>query len=285
MSAFRKGFFLLGLFLLVFSCRSNPPYDQESPLEQLRADHTGKLRDQFFREHQDERDKMVDGVIAKNKGVPITDPRVIRALRKVPRHAFLTVRYLVENRAYIDRPVSIGYGFQTMTGPSEVAIMMQLLGVKPGEKVLEIGTGSSYQAALLAEITSHVYSIEIIKQLGQEAAERLKLLGYTTVQTRIGDGYFGWPQAAPFDAIIVTCAAGHIPPPLLSQLANGGRMVIPVGSPNQLQRLIFVTKDSEGNLKTEDRMPIRFVPMTGSSQPGNNFDILRALPPAGTNRK
>jgi protein-L-isoaspartate(D-aspartate) O-methyltransferase len=139
---------------------------------------------------------------------------------------------------------------------------MQLLAVKQNEKVLEIGTGSGYQASLLAEITPHVYSIEIIKELGEEGADRIHLLGYTSVQTRIADGYNGWPEAAPFDAIIVTCASGHVPPPLLSQLAPNGRMVIPIGNPHQVQRLILITKDANGELKTEDRMPVRFVPMT-----------------------
>ena len=209
---------------------------------------------------------MVDEVIRKAKEVPITEPTVISALRRMPRHAFLTVRHLVENRAYIDRPMSIGYGFQTISNPSIVATMMQLLKIRPGEKVLEIGTGSGYQAALLAEITPHVYTIEIIRGLAQEGADRLRLLGYDEVQTRAGDGYYGWQEAAPFDAIIVTCAAGHIPPPLLAQLVPGGRMVIPVGNPYQIQRLIFVTKDADGKIKTEDRMPVRFVPMTGAVQ-------------------
>lgn len=250
--------------VLVAACRQVPG-EEASPLDELRADRSGRVRERLFSERQADRDRLVDEVIAKAREIPITDARTIAALRKVPRHAFLTLRYLVEKRSYIDRPLSIGYGFQTISQPSIVATMMQLLELAPGEKVLEIGTGSGYQAALLAEITPHVYSIEIIKPLAKEGSDRLRLLGYESVKTRVGDGYHGWPEAAPFDAVIVTCAAGHIPPPLLAQLAPGGRMVIPVGDPNQIQRLILVTKSPTGEVKTEDKMPVRFVPMRGGA--------------------
>jgi len=252
--------------LFIAACQSDPnAYD--SPLDRLRADKSGnKVRSQLFQERQKERDAMVQLIIDEAKEVPITDPLVIAALRKIPRHAFLSLEYLVEKRAYINRPMSIGYGFQTISQPSVVASMMQLLAVKPNEKVLEIGTGSGYQAALLAEITPNVYSIEIIKALGAEGSDRVHLLGYPTVKTRNGDGYYGWPEAAPFDAIIVTCAAGHIPPPLISQLAPKGRMIIPIGNPHQVQRLILISKDEKGELKIEDRMPVRFVPMTRTTR-------------------
>jgi protein-L-isoaspartate(D-aspartate) O-methyltransferase len=257
-----RGLWVLIAALALANCRSDHK-TYETPLDRLRADKTGKtVREELFQERKKERDAMVQTIIDESKEVPITDPLVIGSMRKIPRHAFLSVEYLVEKRAYINRPMSIGYGFQTISQPSVVAAMMQLLAVKPNEKVLEIGTGSGYQASLLAEITPNVFSIEIIKELSTEATDRVHLLGYSSVQTRIGDGYYGWPDAAPFDVIIVTCAAGHIPPPLLSQLAPNGRMVIPVGNPHQVQRLILVTKDANGELKTEDRMPVRFVRMT-----------------------
>jgi len=257
-------------FVLALSACTKRPSAYLSPLDRLRADPSGKVRKELFAERQPERDAMVNEVLAKAKEIPITDPAVIAAMRRMPRHAFLSLRYLVEKRAYIDRPISIGYGFQTISNPSIVATMMQLLELKPNQKILEIGTGSGYQASLLAEITPNVYTIEIIKQLAQEGDDRIHLLGYEGVHTRIGDGYYGWPEAAPFDSIIVTCAAGHIPPPLLAQLAPGGRMVIPVGNPYQVQRLIFVTKDQDGKIRTEDRMPVRFVPMTGTVQRTGN---------------
>lgn len=255
----------LALVLLGPRCANSPePY--ASPLARLRADPSGRVRRQLFAERQAERNAMVDAVLRKATEVPITDPATIAAMRRVPRHAFLNVRHLVEVRAYIDRPLSIGYGFQTISDPSVVAAMMQLLDLRRDSKVLEIGTGSGYQASLLAEISSNVYTIEIIRELAREAADRVRLLGYDRVHTRIGDGYYGWEEAAPFDAVIVTCAAGHIPPPLIAQLAPGGRMVIPVGNPYQVQRLILVTKDGDGRVHTEDRLPVRFVPMTGTVQ-------------------
>lgn len=254
-----------GVVCLAMGCRkSSEPY--ASPLDRLRADPSGRVRRQLFSERQPERDEMVDTVLRKATEIPITDAATIAAMRKVPRHAFLTVRHLVEKRAYIDRPLSIGHGFQTISDPSVVAAMMQLLELRPESKVLEIGTGSGYQASLLAEITRHVYTIEIIRDLAAEASDRIRLLGYDSVQARVGDGYFGWPEAAPFDAIIVTCAAGHIPSPLIAQLGPRGRMVIPVGNPYQVQRLILVTKDADGQVRTEDRLPVRFVPMTGTAQ-------------------
>lgn len=189
----------------------------------------------------------------------VTDARVLDAMRTVPRHEFVPKG--AEDRAYEDRPLPIGHG-QTISQPYIVALMTELLEVRPESYVLEIGTGSGYQAAVLAEIVDRVYSIEIIKPLADTAAERLKRLGYANVETRHGDGYFGWADAAPFDAIIVTAAASHIPPPLVEQLKPGGRMVIPVGPPFQPQQLMLVEKDKDGTVTQRSVLPVRFVPLT-----------------------
>ena len=190
----------------------------------------------------------------------ITDPAVLRAMAKVPRHEFLpeSQRML----AYTDNPLVIGHG-QTISQPYIVALMTEVLELKPGESVLEIGTGSGYQAAVLAEITDKVYTIEILEPLAIRARETLQRLGYANVHTRIGDGYRGWPEYAPYDAIIVTAAPDHIPQPLIDQLAIGGRMVIPVGT--YYQELMLLRKDADGNLTREKVIPVRFVPMTGEA--------------------
>jgi protein-L-isoaspartate(D-aspartate) O-methyltransferase len=196
---------------------------------------------------------------------PVTDPAVLRAMRDVPRHAFVPPE--VRKQAYDDTPLPIGHG-QTISQPYIVAVMTQLLRLAPGMKVLEIGTGSGYQAAVLADITSEVYTIEIIEPLAARAAETLADEGYTDVRARNGDGYFGWPEAAPFDAIIVTCAAGHLPPPLWDQLKPGGRIVIPIGGTFSVQRLVVVEKTPDGKRKTNSVMDVRFVPMTGRASEG-----------------
>jgi protein-L-isoaspartate(D-aspartate) O-methyltransferase len=197
------------------------------------------------------------------RSFPIRDNRVLAAMRQVPRHLF--VPWSLRGLAYDDHPLPIGHG-QTISQPYIVALMTEALKINPDSKVLEIGTGSGYQAAVLSELTPNVYTMEIIADLGNEAKDRLHEFGYGTVKVRIGDGYFGWPEAAPFDGIIVTCAAGHIPPPLVSQLSEGGRMVIPVGSAYQVQRLMVVTKDEKGKVLTKELLPVRFVPMTGAIQ-------------------
>jgi len=189
------------------------------------------------------------------------DPRVLAALGTVPRHEF--VPWLERSRAYRNEPLPIGYG-QTISQPYIVAVMTDLLAPHPGDRVLEIGTGSGYQAAVLAELVKQVYTIEIIKPLGRSAAERLHALGYANVTTRIGDGYYGWPEQAPFDGIVVTAAADHVPPPLLAQLKPGGRMIIPVGSRYLTQQLVLITKKEDGTLQTRQLLPVRFVPLTGS---------------------
>ena len=187
----------------------------------------------------------------------VNDPNVIKVMRKVPRHLFVPRK----NRAfsYADHPLPIGEG-QTISQPYIVAFMTEALKLKPGEKVLEIGTGSGYQAAVLAELINEVYSIEIIEALGKRAQETLDKLGYKNVHIKIGDGHKGWPQKAPFDAIIVTCAPEQIPRPLVEQLKEGGRIIIPVGRKGAIQKLVRAGKRG-GLLKTEDVMLVRFVPM------------------------
>jgi len=188
------------------------------------------------------------------------DKRVIDAINSVPRHKF--VPFYSRLNAYENRPLPIGHG-QTISQPYIVAIMTDLLNLKPSDRVLEIGTGSGYQAAIAAQIVKEVYSIEVIEPLGLEAKKRLKRLGYKNIKTRIADGYYGWKEHAPYDAIIVTASAGHIPPPLLKQLKPGGKMIIPVGSLFFVQQLILIQKDQKGDLTTRQIMPVRFVPLTG----------------------
>lgn len=194
--------------------------------------------------------------------------RVMRAIAKVPRHEFVPAS--MQDDAYENRPLPIGHG-QTISQPYIVALMTELVSPDPNDAVLEIGTGSGYQAAVLAELVDRVYSVEIVPPLGTEAAQRLQRLGYENIETRIGDGYYGWPDAAPFDAIVVTAAASHIPPPLVQQLRPGGTMLIPVGSRFQVQQLTLVSKDESGKVFTRQVLPVRFVPLTGghdSPSPG-----------------
>ena len=188
------------------------------------------------------------------------DPKVLAAMGKVPRHRFVAPG--LAHAAYENRPLPIGHG-QTISQPYIVALMTDLLHLRPGDRVLEIGTGSGYQAAILAELTPQVYSMEIIEPLGRQAEATLGREGYRQVQVRIGDGYYGWPEAAPFDAIIVTAAASHIPPPLVKQLKPGGRMVIPVGAQFLTQHLLLVEKRPDGKVSTRQILPVRFVPLTG----------------------
>lgn len=190
----------------------------------------------------------------------ITDPATITAMRQVPRHEFVPSDRTDE--AYQDHPLPIGYG-QTISQPYIVGLMTELLQLTPSDRVLEVGSGSGYQAAVLAEIVDSVYTIEIIEDLARTSRARLKRLGYSNIQLRNADGYYGWPDQAPFDAIIVTAAAEHIPPPLISQLKNGGRMVIPVGHPFFVQNLVLVEKH-DGSISTRSLIPVRFVPLTRS---------------------
>jgi len=216
-----------------------------------------------FSERQKERDQMVDKNI-KKKGV--TDPKVLDAMRHVPRHMFIPEQY--QKFAYQNIPVPIGYG-QTISQPYIVAYMTQILDLKAGEKVLEVGTGSGYQAAILSEITPYVYTIEIIPALANKAMFRFEKLGYATIKTKIGDGYKGWTEYAPFDAIILTAAAEKIPQPLIDQLKPGGIMVMPIGDISETQQLTKVTKSKDGKIHIERKLPVRFVPMTGKNQDNN----------------
>jgi protein-L-isoaspartate(D-aspartate) O-methyltransferase len=188
------------------------------------------------------------------------DPRVMDAMAAVPRHRLVPDE--AQDSAYENRPLSIGHG-QTISQPYIVAVMTDLLKTTPSSRVLEIGTGSGYQAAILAELVRQVYSIEIIEPLGELARDNLAALGYRNIELRIGDGYYGWEEQAPFDAIVVTAAASHVPPPLIEQLASGGRMMIPVGSRFMVQQLVLVEKDDAGRVTTRQILPVRFVPLTG----------------------
>ncbi len=188
----------------------------------------------------------------------VRDPRVLAAMREVPRHLF--VEPSVRDQAYEDHPLPIGHN-QTVSQPYIVALMTELLELAPKEKVLEIGTGSGYQSAVLGKLAAQVYTIEILPDLASAAAERLKKLGYDNVAVKEGDGYRGWPEKAPFDGIIVTAAPERIPQPLIDQLAPGGRMVIPVGG--FFQELKVFSKDANGKIAEKDILPVRFVPMTG----------------------
>lgn len=186
------------------------------------------------------------------------DPQVLGVMGRVPRHLFVSTR--LQHKAYDDRPLPIGHG-QTISQPFIVALMTDLLGVQRNHVVLEIGTGSGYQAAVLAELVERGCSIEIIPELAQTAIERLERLGYANIKTKIGDGYYGWPECGPFDGIVVTAAASHVPPPLLAQLKPGGRMVIPVGGPFVLQHLTIVSKLADGRIVTRQTLPVAFVPL------------------------
>jgi protein-L-isoaspartate(D-aspartate) O-methyltransferase len=230
----------------------NDPNDKKSlrPLHKHRA----------FTERVQERARMADWQI-EARGTK--DPNVLTAMRVVPRHAF--IRPTEDRYAYADYPLPIGYD-QTISQPYIVAFMTEALKLNANSKVLEIGTGSGYQAAVCAEICREVYTIEIVQELADLAEKHLKELGYANVFVKAGDGYFGWPQHAPFDAIIGTAAAGRIPEPLIEQLKPGGRMILPCGSAAEFQYLVLITKDREGNLQKSNVMPVRFVPMTGEVQ-------------------
>jgi protein-L-isoaspartate(D-aspartate) O-methyltransferase len=206
---------------------------------------------------RDERLRMVKDQIARRD---VDDPDVLEAMRVVSRHAFVPERY--QRQAYHDTPLPIGEG-QTISQPYIVAKMTELLRLDPQSRVFELGTGSGYQAAVAARLAEHVYTMEIHRKLADRAAGVLDALGIENVTVRQGDGYYGWPGKAPFDAIIVTAAATHIPPPLVEQLRLGGRMVIPVGPAFATQRLMVVTKSLDGHVTTRALFPVRFVPVTG----------------------
>jgi protein-L-isoaspartate(D-aspartate) O-methyltransferase len=223
----------------------------------LTSDVRGKQSQQMLREIDQ------DAIHASSTlGRNHIDRRVMDVMAKVPRHEFVPA-YLRDS-AYLNVPLPIGHG-QTISQPFIVALMTDLLETEKDDVVLEIGTGSGYQAAVLSGLVKKVYTVEVIKELGESARERLSRLGYKNVEVRIADGYFGWEERLPFDSIIVTAAAGHVPPPLIRQLKPGGRIVIPIGGTYQVQMLMVVTKDVSGTLKTRQVLPVRFVPLTGKA--------------------
>ena len=194
------------------------------------------------------------------EGRGIRDRAVLDAMNEVPRHLFVPNK--LRHRAYNDYPLPIGLG-QTISQPYIVAFMTELLQLNGKEKIFELGTGSGYQAAVASRVAKEVFTVEIYSELARSAAKRLKAIDYKNIHVRDGDGYYGWESEAPFDAIIVTAAADHIPPPLIEQLAPGGRLVIPLGGPFSVQQLILVTKDSKGRVMEKPIIPVRFVPLLG----------------------
>lgn len=204
--------------------------------------------------------RQIDAESITDGRIGIKNRSVLEAMRRVLRHEFVPAP--LKSRAYIDMPLPIGYD-QTISQPYIVAYMTELLDPKKEHKVLEVGTGSGYQAAVLAELVDHVYTIEIIKELGESAEKRLKRLDYKNVTVKIGDGYFGWEEHAPYDAIIVTAAPDHIPPMLIHQLKPGGKLCIPVGGRFRVQNLTLVQKTESGSIMTRQVMPVSFVPLTG----------------------
>ncbi|MDF9392451.1 protein-L-isoaspartate(D-aspartate) O-methyltransferase [Methylococcus capsulatus] len=211
------------------------------------------------------RSRMVE-LQLKGAGRDIRDPRVLQAMAEVPRHEFVPPP--LRDYAYSDSPLPIGFG-QTISQPYIVAFMTERLEPKPSDKVLEIGTGSGYQAAVLSKLVAEVYTIEIVEPLGQRAKADLQRLGFGNVQVRIGDGYRGWPEAAPFDAIILTSAASEVPPPLIGQLKDGGRLIAPLGQSSYQE--LYLLKKQGGKLERRAILPVRFVPMTG--------EVLKGTPP------
>jgi protein-L-isoaspartate(D-aspartate) O-methyltransferase len=243
--------------------------DAEDPPPPGKGESVSTVRDHpaapAAKEYIEQRNDMVTATIQRPRDgrKRVTDHAVVAAMRAVPRHAFVP-EYL-RGEAYADSPLPIGHG-QTISQPYIVALMTKHLDLTPQSKVLEIGTGSGYQAAVLAHLTPHVYTIEIIKPLADEAKATLEVQGYKEVHCRHGDGYFGWKEEAPFDAIIVTCAAGHLPPPLWEQLKPGGRIVIPIGGRYEVQRLVVITKTLQGNRESKTITLCRFVPLTRAEE-------------------
>jgi len=240
--------FIFILAVVVVQDHSSPVYDPAA------AAVVHSFSSQQASEFDHLRNRMVERQI-RLRGVK--DEHVLNAMRKVPRHQFVPRSSIDE--AYEDHPVPIGYG-QTISQPYIVAYMTELVEVSDRSKVLEVGTGSAYQAAILAEIVDSVFTIEIIEPLGEAAKMRLQSLGFENVSVKIADGYHGWKEHAPYDAIVVTAAAEHIPPPLIEQLKDGGRMVIPVGHPFLVQTLMLVEKQN-GKITSRSLLPVRFVPL------------------------
>lgn len=227
-------------------------------IAQVTSADTLKWNRPRFTERNQEREHLVQTEII---GQGITDPDVIEAMLQVPRHKFVPEEY--QRVAYQNSPLPIGFD-QTISQPYIVALMAEMLEIEPGDKVLEIGTGSGYHAAVLSELTPYIYTIEIVEPLGIRATELYNELGYTMIQTKIGDGYLGWEEYAPFDKIIVTAAVDDVPQSLIDQLNPGGIIAIPVGPQDQTQILTRLIKSESGELRTERVIPVRFVPMTRS---------------------
>lgn len=225
------------------------------PVAGAPADAWAPARERMVRDIED-----TQAAVAAETGRARIGQRTLEAMRATPRHLF--VREQDRDEAYDNRPLPIGHG-QTISQPYIVALMTDLLGVQPGDRVFELGTGSGYQAAVLAQLGAEVYSVEIVPPLGEQAAATLARNGYATVQVKVADGYFGWAEHAPYDAIVVTAAASHVPPPLVQQLATGGRMVIPVGTSFLMQHLMLVEKQADGSVTTRQVLPVAFVPLTG----------------------
>ena len=232
--------------LLGLACRAAPAADEEP-----RAAERAQMIERIERHARDATGALGRGFI---------DPRVLAVMASLPREDFVPPDQ--RPYAYDDRPLPIGHG-QTISQPFIVALMTDMLAIGPDDVVLEVGTGSGYQAAVLSGLVRAVHTIEIIEELGERAAERLR--GYANVRSHIGDGYYGVEQAAPFDAIIVTAAASHVPPPLVAQLGPGGRMVIPVGGAFALQHLMLIEKDAAGQVRARQTLPVAFVPLTRGS--------------------
>ena len=232
------------ILLLLLAMLPWPPRFSGGPEEQSRPDRSRAAREQ-----------MVATQIAARD---IKDPRVLAAMRQVPRHLFVPSGD--QESAYDDRPLPIGHG-QTISQPYIVALMTELAKPDATDRALEIGTGSGYQAAVLSTLVAEVFTIEIVEPLAREARARLADLGYKNVVARVGDGYGGWPEQAPFDLIVVTAAPDHVPPALIAQLKPGGRLVIPVGPVLSIQELQVIQKDSSGKTRTEHIIPVRFVPL------------------------
>ncbi len=254
-----KTFWFISGFVLVSLFSLTAEGDQEG-LQESQQKEASRYQEAIG-EYRKEREMMVDDQIER-RGVK--DPLVLEAMNSVPRHLFVPANQ--QKKAYNDYPLPIGYG-QTISQPYIVAYMTELLRMKPGDKILEIGTGSGYQAAVLAHITDQVYTVEIIRELAERTMKLVEELGYRDrVHIKVADGYYGWEEYAPYDGIIVTAAAGHVPPSLIEQLKPGGRIVIPVGAVYQVQTLMVITKTEEGEIKTRSMLPVRFVPMTGHMQ-------------------
>ena len=222
----------------------------QSAEEELRQQREAMVRDQLT-------------IPRGSNAEPVRDAAVLQAFRDVPRHRFVPQE--IAAYAYADRALPIGYE-QTISQPYVVAKMTEVVQPKKHHKVLEIGTGSGYQAAILARLVDKVYTIEIVEPLGSAARARLQEMGYDNVEVRIGDGYQGWPEQAPFDSIVVTAGATKIPPPLIEQLKPGGRMIIPVGADASSQRLVLVTKDETGDVRAQELLAVRFVPLVHPSE-------------------